>query len=247
MADTSLYRKVGDVSLPITSADLTADNVFPDPARDTMLALFAAAINAELAEPWADAVTGGPMEGSAPVQQTLPLEPSSAMLRQWKAGWPLLSLHRVGEADYAERTLSIDERTQNWELHYIMDALAIDSMHRVKAVADVWVPTVVSQTIERQGHPQYESGAIQFGAGKGGLARVSLRSITVGQASFAGGDDAAMHLMCTMGLETLELARDVDGAFADLEGTSIGVGVGGPEGILPDVINVDTNYIPPVG
>jgi hypothetical protein len=247
LTDTSLYRKVGDVSLPIEEADLTANNVFPDPARDTMLALFQSAINAELATPWAAAVNGTEMEGSDPVQQVLPLEPSSAMLRQWKAGWPLLCLHRVGEAEYAERTLSIDQRTQNWELHYIMDALAIDHIHRVQAVADVWVPTIISQTIERQGHPQYESGAVQFGTGKGGLARVWLRSITVGQATFAQGDGAPIHLMCTMGIETLELASDADGAFADLEGASIGVGVGGPEGILPDVINVDTNHIPPVG
>jgi len=227
----SLYRKVGDLSLPIADA-----TVIPDPALTEMLALFAQAINSELAAAWTSAMTDTPMTGTTPVQATLPMAPDARTVREWKAGFPLLALSRVGEAEWSDFTIGKAQRVQRWELHYILAPLQTPHLHRFLG-ALAHVPVIVSQTIDIGGHPDYDSGTRQFDS----FASLKLLNSTSGQASFAEDSDGALYAACTMTLEGVELADYVPGMFDSLIGTSFELGVGDATEILPSVIYAVTD------
>jgi len=242
VSQNSVYKRIGAIQLPLDGASVTPTGVIPDPALDALLALFKAAINDELAQAWGQAADGTPMAGKSPVQDTLPLEPSSKVFSERKPAFPLLSLHRSGPAEYAEHTLWIEKRTQQWELNYFLDALRVDHLHRVWA-ALTFVPTIVSSVIRHRGHKAYLAGASQFGptTGVGALSSIRLMRHESGTAKFASDEASPAYAACTMTIETVELEHHIDGSFPDLAGARFDFGVGGTDGVIPSLIYADTD------
>jgi hypothetical protein len=237
----SLPRRVGDLALPLEASSVVS-GTFPDPARDQLLELFAAAINAELAAAWPAGAVGTPLELTAPVQSKLPLEPTPNVMLEQKQAFPLLALHRTGAADYEELTLQIEQRRQQWQLHYFLSPLRVDHVRRLSGVL-TWVPTIVQQVIYMQGHPAYEGGALQFGTGKGGLATLRIINHELGQARFADtGDDGPTYLACSITLETTELGGWTDAASVDLDGATFKADVGDATNLLVNMIEAETEY-----
>lgn len=237
----SMYKRYGAIELPLDGAAAQLAGIFPDPARDALLALFATAINDELAEGWGQIADGTPMAGRNPVQDQLPMEPNQRTVQERHCRFPLLALHRSGSAEYTEHTLVLERRTQQWELHYLLEALTLDHLHRFTG-ALVYVPTVVANVIRHRGHPSYEAGASQFGTGKGGISSIRMVKHESGMARFANDDTSPAYAACTMTFETTELEGWVDGSFADLQGARFDFAVGGSDGTIASLIYADTDH-----
>jgi hypothetical protein len=226
--------------LPLAASSVV-NGVFPDPARDKLLELFAAAINSELADAWTAATNGTPLATTSPIKSKLPLEPTPNVMLEQVNNFPVLALHRSGTAEYEELTLQIEQRKQQWLLHYFLSPLRADHMRQLSGVL-AWVPAIIQEVIYLQGHPSYESGAIQFGfGGSGGLSTLRITGHEIGQARFAdSGDEGPTYLACTVTLESTERGDWIDGAFPDLDGMILRAGVGGADEVLPDVIIGDS-------
>jgi hypothetical protein len=238
---TSLPRRVGDLALPLEASSVVS-GTFPDPARDQLLELFAAALNAQLDAAWQAGAVGTPLELTAPVQSKLPLEPTPNVMLEQRQEFPLLALHRTGAAEYEDLTLHVEQRRQQWQLHYFLSPLRVDHVRRLSGVL-TWVPTIVQQVIYMQGHPAYDSGALQFGTGKGGLATLRIVSHELGQARFAdSGDDGPTYLACSITLESTEVGGWTDAASVDLDGATFKASVGDAVNLYADMIRAKTEY-----
>jgi hypothetical protein len=237
----TLPRRIGDLALPL-DANAAVNGVIPDPARDQLLELFAAALNAELDAAWSVVVISTPLDGTAPVQSKLPLEPTPNVVLEQRQSFPLLALHRTGAAEYEDLTLHVEQRRQQWQLHYFLSPLRVDHVRQLSGVL-TWVPSVVQQVIFMQGHPAYDSGALQFGTGKGGLATLRIVSHELGQARFAdSGDDGPTYLACSITLESTEVGGWTDAASVDLDGATFKASVGDAVNLYADMIRAKTEY-----
>jgi hypothetical protein len=249
-AANSLYQGFGGLSLPLDTGDFSTGASPLDPARSTMAALFAAAINAELGEAWSKLFTtvggntaglpsGHPLLDSTPVGTVLELEPSPQIVKQYVPTWPLLAIHRTGTGTYEQHTLTHDRLTQPWLLHYILTPLDVGDWRKFEAVC-VAVAKIVRLVIRQRGHLAYQSGALAFEPG-GPLASVELKSHEgPGQAQFAGDESGTLYYAITMNLETVEVTADSLTPYADFDGAMVEVGVGNGEGILPGLLYADS-------
>lgn len=224
----SLFRTMGAFELPVPVATVVADV-----ALTNTLDLFAAALNAELGATWSAAVAGTAMAGTTPVQSVLPMAPEPRTIKEWKAGFPLLSLARTGEVEWKEKHLGTDIQVQPWTLTYILAPMGTAHLHRFMGVL-AYVPIIINATIENCGHPEYDSGAQQFSE----FEEFKLTGSQSGQAQFAEDADGPLYAACSMTLESEELAGWVDGLYPDLEGATFNIGVGDATEILPDMIIV---------
>lgn len=236
----SMFRGYGDNTFPIQLGDLVDGNVYADTPRDMMIGLFAAALNDELNDTWATVAAGTELAGTAPVVTRLPLEPTTQILEQWKASMPLLCVHRTGEAKYEERTLDYTHKVQQWGVHYILPPMTLDYLDRFSAVPEIFANTV-SLCIRQRGHKAYESGTLQFGDGRGRLEYIKLLTHQAGQATF-GTPDGALFMASALVIETGETENLDSSQYTDFDGADWSVGVGGSDGILPDVISLNTDY-----
>lgn len=240
-----LFRTHGAVGFPVIEGDVDDGQLYSalDPARDRMLALFKVAINYELAHsttavvstsPWGVAVAGTALDdGRLPVADTF-YEPPGRTTVQADLKYPLLALWREG-GEHVEHTLAIEGMQSRWQLHYILGPLKVEDERRL-AAAIVGALRVVQLTIAMQGHPAYQDGDPQFFAGVGGLASVKLSSHTVGPASYGEQDSGMVFQSAQMLIETLELDGWADGYAADFEGVTFKLGVGGSDGVRPEVV-----------
>jgi hypothetical protein len=251
----SLYQNFGGLGLPVMAGDVGRSGLAGlDPGRDLLLALFASAINSELGDAWTVALgnVGGERDnlGPRPVTDTLPDEPTEAVMQQRKCKFPLLALHRSGTGIYDQVTLELGRLTQPWTLHYILGALDVIDARQLKDVC-VAVSKIVALVIRKRGHKSYQDGALQFfGASSPDQPSpfTSLRLVShegPGQAAFGGDSSSTVYWAIEMRLESTELTSDVDGADScDIEGMSLTVGLGGSEGVLPSVIVAKTDQDP---
>ena len=234
-----IYEQIGGLTLPPAVSD-EPTLIDLDPARDKLLALFKAGMNAELGDRWAAAVKGlatkHPLYNSKPVRDALSLEATLAHMQQREAGFPLLCLHRSGRGDYEPHTLDSEKLIQPWQLSYILGPLEIADVRRF-GDACIFFSKLVSAILRRRGHPAYQGGAMQFFGGSD-LAEVGAIRIVShegpGQAHFAGSDpNGTTYYAITINLETIEYARqNADGESCPLQGADYDFGLGGaPEGI----------------
>ncbi|HTJ17824.1 MAG TPA: hypothetical protein VL494_13685 [Steroidobacteraceae bacterium] len=242
----SLYQRLGGLELPVFGRTIGQTGLASlDPSRDLLLDLFTAAINSELGEAWTTALgnIGGQREnlGQTPVSDTFADEPTEQNLRQRKGKWPLLAIHRAGNATYESFTFEITRCVQPWALHYILGPLDIIDARQLKDIC-VAVSKIVALVIRRRGHASFQGGALQFfGAGSPDQPSplTSLRLIShegPGQAVFGGAESTLLFWAIEMRLESTEISSYVDGAQGpDLDGLDVTVGVGSNE-ILPAVI-----------
>lgn len=243
-----LADSFGGLKLPISTAAPGNEGLAgQDPARKVLLDLFAAAINYELGPIWTKVVaefgTDHVLSGTQPVQYKLELAPNPNVLEQVKVAWPLLTLHREGAGEYDDFTLSIRRLTQQWQLNYILGPTSIEDIRRV-GDATVMAAKVIDAVIRNRGHNAYDNGAAQFGAGKGSLSKVLLKSQEgPGQAALIGDEKNVLYYAITLNLETTELLEEDPEAYGPLDGASFAFGVGGGEGTINGLLYADTDSI----
>lgn len=235
LIESPLVGRYGGLEFPLNANDFDSTLVNLDPARSKLAALFTAAINAELGAVWAKVnLLTTPIKNSLPVQTTLELEPTANTLRQVKTGFPLLSIHRVGDQTWSEHTMEVDKCEQDWNLHYILPALDVGDQRRIVDVLRI-IPEIIRRVIRARGHQSYDGGQLQFFAEKGGLGSVKITKAESGQSKF-GDDNGPIYWATTITLQTVEYGSDSEQEFGEFEGIDWTIGVGNNTGIQPDVI-----------
>jgi len=248
----SLYSNFGGASFPITSADVQNTNLFSvtDPGRDNMIALFKAAINMEFAqsltviEPtsaWSVVTPSTRLSGAMPVSDTTYDPPRRSVLRETKLTYPLLALYRT-TAIHDDFTLARERITQTWGFDYILGPLSVADFRRLGGALN-GVKDIIQLCIRRRGHPAYKDGALQFGPGEGNFSTVQITQSSEGPANYGQENEGMEFHALHMDLKTTEL----DGADADtvpdFEGSSIVLGVGGEDEVLPEVVDALTEVV----
>ena len=245
---TSNYLATGGIQHPTEATDVENGQLYSvgDPARDTLIALFSAAINAELGAAWNSARTGTALSASAPVADTSYTAPRRSVLRESGYQFPLLAVYRTGEAPWSWFGLDVRQRRQRWGVDYILGPLKAEDERRLGGALN-WVAAVVDQAIEQRGHPAYEDGDVQFyGADiptvwrPGTLASVSLISSQEGVASFGQDGEGVEFLACSMVLESTEFDGVDCEVAAAFSGLNVSIDITGDGGTLPDAIEIET-------
>ena len=133
--------------------------------------------------------------------------------------------------------------TQQWALHYVLGPFDVGSTRKLHAVPQA-VAKIVALTIERRGHPNYESGALQFfGTGideHHPIGSCRIVKHVAGVAKFS--DLPERYLACTMTLETTETVTETLAQYAPVAGMKLHVGIGNADEILPDAVIADTEH-----
>lgn len=245
----SLFQGLGSLELPVDPAEFTDSLKALDPGLAILTALFKSAINSEFTTAWqrvtATLAAPQPLYGSLPVADTLELEPTPALMQQRKAVFPLLCVHRSGEALFDEATLTYDRLTQPWDVHYILCPLDVGDLRKLHFIC-VAVGKLIRLVIEKRGHPSYESGALQFFPDKGAFSSIDLVSQQgPGQAQFAGNEDGPIYYAISFKLKTTELSSNDLGAFGNFDAMDASIGVGNADSVVPDLMQVDTSIPSP--
>lgn len=253
MADPSLYYDFGADVLPWAAG--TATDSIPDTGRDVLLALFKAALNAELnqtsanGDAWTNAVTGTPLAGTLPVQDELAMMPDADLVLQRKCAWPLLCVYRDGEPWAVEEfSLGRAKLTTRMHVDWILGPLDIASRYKLTSFMQR-AAKVITLTCWEGGHPQYRASAdgralYVLGDNGAGFKECWPVKIEQGVARFATGkQDAATYLALSATLECEELSYFPDTSAGVLDGASLSVGGGSGEGIIPDLIQADTAQV----
>lgn len=233
-AQDSLFRRFGRLELPLAESDGT-DLAALDPARDILLDLFAAAINAELAPVWASAAQGTPLEDKSPVQLKLPALPEEDKLQQMKSEFPMLAVGRsVKPATIEAFSLDQDGLKTLWDVDYILCPLSLASELKLRDVLQAVGKTVVS-VVRKGGHRAYRTDANGFAADvlgddgddTCGFFGCRVTEIVAAPAQFS--KDGPPYLACGVTLETLEVSSHIggndDGESVPLVGATLKTGV----------------------
>lgn len=248
MTDGLFQQVGGGMRMPSRAADVDATALTLtslDPARDTLLALFAAAINSELTPAWAVVSAVVPtLAGKSPVADTWPGPPTTPLMLQRAADFPILFLSRDGDAIHEDFSLVRKQIRQTWELHYALAPLTIGDERKIRDVL-TYVDAVIMATIERKGHPAYQDGApVLFTAG---FATLNITRSRKGQAKFVEGNNAPTYWMLTAELESTEIQRPLTGAQADWLGTKFAFSTGNADGLISPFLQADSEqYKPPL-
>lgn len=245
-AANSLHQSMGAMSFPLADAAL-ADLSDLDPAADTLLELFAAAINAELLPRWAGAVAGTPLVGTQPVQTKLPTLPEADALKQLKVGFPLLAVSRAETPVQAE-DFSIDrsKETWRWDVDYLLCPLTIGNKLALEP-ALIAVGRILNMVIREGGHRAYATQVAQgftqtknvFAAGDGCCNFSTIRVVEYRIGAAALSADGPKYHACSMTLETVELSRASEAGFpaaGSYAGTSVQLRTGTEQGLKTIVV-----------
>lgn len=241
MNPTNFDEGFGGVQFPLDTNDFDINTGLTplDPARDELLALFAAAINAELGPVWTKLTNylpvGSPLRGTLPVQTTLGLEPDDddACLKIFKIRFPLLTLERSGEMTFEQHSLYRDKVIHHWMLNYIVGELSAPQRRQFGDITTA-IPKIIRLVIKYQGHPAYQAGAVQFFPDKQHIGRIDLISAEAGQATFAKKENSPPVWACTMKLRTEEYSYDILDGYSVVDSFSFR---GGFDSANPDNVN----------
>ncbi len=229
----SVFQGIGAVKFPLKASDFTTTLAPLDPARTTLLELFKSAINSEFSEVWAQVATRS-LVGKLPVQFTLELEPTAALMTQVKPEFPLLSVHRTGTGTFDQISMFEERLTQQWAVDYVLGPLDIGDVRKLSDIC-VAVAKLIKIVVRQRGHRSYQGGAVQFFAETGGLASVEVKSFEgPGHAQFAGDDK--LYYATTIMLETTEITNDDLDAYVTGDGTDLSIGVGSETEIVRGLI-----------
>lgn len=233
-----IFEQYGELRLPLDPADFRTSLVALDPARDRLLGLFAAAINAEFGAVWTQVVgalpAGNYLSGSSPVMTLLPMSPDLSLMQQSKLSFPILAFHRNGSVEFEARTMQIDAAKQEWQLHYILGPGSAEIERKLLDVC-VALGRVLQTVIRKRGHSAWEGGALQFFGGVGSLESIQLMSQEgPGKAAFSA-DSSVIYWAATWKFEISEISGERVDHLPTLAGISSTANVSGSEGTLPDV------------
>lgn len=240
----------GSIAFPLDPADYTDSFAPADPTRGTLLALFRAAIIAELGAVWTKVTNTLPsthdLRGTDPVEDLLELPPTHEVMQQRKASFPLLCLHRVETRTYAATSSNNTELAQPWNLHWILGPLDVANSRKLHDACLI-IEGIVNGVIAQGYHDAYLAGARQIGSGTS-IPRIKVtKAEGPGQSRYGGTDEGPVYWALVITIETAEFGTDtgIDGETGDpiLDGAAYDVGAGGPEGRLPSVALGDTDSI----
>jgi hypothetical protein len=236
-----LWHFHGDADLPIAATDVSDGQLFSawDPGADQLLSLFETAVNAELAASWTVARVGTALASASPIARTIYEQPRKALLREASLQFPLLALYRT-ESEFEERTLTQEVERCTWRLDYILGPLTVEDYRRLGAALTA-VKKVVALCIRLRGHPEFESGALQFGDGKGRFGAIRIVSAEQGPAEFGPDGEGPEYHCLAMKLETTELEAPQADLDTDFEGVDFSLAVGGKDDALPDAVLANTD------
>jgi hypothetical protein len=225
-----LNQRLGGIVMPVAAGDVTNGQLWSvgDPIRDRLLALFSAAITAELTASWNVARVGTKLASVPVLADTLHQQPRRNILREGGYKLPLLALYRTGTAPWANVTLAMRKRTQDWRLDYVLGPLLLEDERRLAGVLP-WVPAVVDAVIEARGHSAFEGGAIQFFEDTCPIGQIALTGSEEGLAEWAEGDSKIEFYAASMTLQTVETEwlGDCPDGSADYEGMDHTMNIGG--------------------
>lgn len=256
------YRSVGAFTLPLTADDIDDTDLSfgsADPASTMMLDLFSQAITSELTAAWTKVCAGlnanHPLYNSTtPVGDSMGHEPTSELVQERVCKWPLLALHRTGEFTLEPHTLHELKRTQTWNLHYILGPrFSIETDAKLTGALD-WVALVVATAIQKRGHPDYDSGNLQFFGTdaddtlgeRATIGSVSLIRSQTGQAVFSDGNKDARYPALRIDIETIEYGDETLAAFPTVTGMDLYEHVGNGQDLLMNFVVADTDFPGPM-
>lgn len=218
MTIPSFNRKFGRTEFP---SPVTGDTTLAslDPARDIVLDVLKAGINADLGLRWDGVTNGTPLAGSLPVQRAHPHEPDIQYLREVKTDFPALFVYRDGDAEIDDIGIWRSRLTQRWGVDYVLGPLDAGNMRKLGDVLTA-VAKLVAQIVQMGGHPAYGVGGNNvhplqvFGAVASntvpvcGFASIEAKAPRKGVAKFSEGGPAYYALSMT--LVTTEVDNFID-------------------------------------
>lgn len=249
----SLWQRVGGAKLPLQASDIDDAKLSfeaTDPALNAIASLIAAAIRAELGtgttSAWYKVMAALPnghrlRNSTDPVGCVWKLEPSSTLVRQVKASWPLLCVWREGAAQTEQRTYMKSQRRQRWGVMWTIGDMESDLGLKLAPVLNL-LGAIIERAVIAGRHPNFEDNALQFGTDGGWLSSVTLIESQAGAARFA--DDEESRFWCASAtLESTELVRELDeGADAGGNNITISLAVGDGLELIPELIRGDGDY-----
>ena len=236
----SMLQTFGGLTLPAVADSDKLALTSLDPARDLLLAFFAAVINSEFGEAWTDVTdelgAGHRLASTTPVQSTLPAEPTATRLQQVKKGFPLLALNRNGSGTFEDFTLEQDKLVQSWTLHYIIGPVDVIDHRKVADISQAIAKTL-RMAVRARKHRAYEDGALQFFGDTCSLASVDLVGFEGPGAGQYGDRDSPVFLVTEYEIRTTELSGYVENSEeSSLEAQDLILHLGSDEGILPNAV-----------
>jgi hypothetical protein len=231
-----LFQGFGDVDSPSLAVNVGADELAGafDPAQQKLLGFFTAVINAELAAAWEVSRVGTALAAKDPVADTLWRVPTKAALRAQSLSFPLLCVARVSDTS-EELTLVREQITTTWSVDYILGPLTDGDYRRLGSSMSA-ARRFLTIAVRDRCHLAYESGAIQFGLGSGGLNTVRLGSSIMGPMDFGERGEGLEFHGLHIDLETTELDHFVDVAAAPYAGMTVHGHVGDAVQIVPELV-----------
>lgn len=233
-----LYEGVGGVSFPLREAGYSDSFAPLDGARDRLLGLFTSAINAELGPVWRNVTDNGlapghRLIGTQPVEDSIPMAPTLALMQARKSKFPLLALHREGDAEFEEHTMDSFRVKQQWSLHYILGPGDVE-FERKFLDFPMAIRSLLALVIRQRGHASYDGGALQFFPGTGSLSSVRLvKHSTTGRAVFSE-DPSATYWAMLFTLETTEIMTQDEAAYPELSGFDATLNLADGQEVLPE-------------
>lgn len=230
----SLYRRVGVTQFPFSAEDIDdAELSINDAAQDTFLALFQATINDELTGAFQKVSAAIPgLAGKLPVVDVWPGQLTPQVMKERKAGFPILAVYRIGTATWTQRTMDVLQLNQEWGIDYVLGALDTGPLQRVGRILQK-VIALLQLVLWQRGHKAYRDGETQFGE-PNSLSMAWIESHEFGQAKFVNDETGAIYYALSAKMTSIEVASDVEGIYPDFTGTTFTFGVGGSDGVLPD-------------
>jgi hypothetical protein len=246
----ALYRRVGATEFPILPQHLSS-TAFVDQAKDTMLALFSAAIKYELGWTVGATIAGSPwhtVRGDTPfatldaVADTFGMPAYQQIIQERQQELPCLYLGRSGEPTFEEFLIDRYRLTQDWILSYVLGPLDVAKAKRLNALHTKIVPSLIALVCNEGCHPAYDDGLPQFGEGTGLLRDIVVTGWSTDPIPVGGGDNAPLWYGCTATLRTEEESDVLPGDSTEFDGASTWeIGVGNQsDGILPAIVNFRT-------
>jgi hypothetical protein len=232
----SIYRRVGTTEFPFSAEDVDdAELSITDAAQDTLLALFAAAINDELTAAFQKVCAAIPaLAGKLPVVDRWPGQLTPQVMKERKADFPILAVYRIGTATWTQRTLDVLQLNQEWGIDYVLGPLDTGPLQRVGRILQK-VIALLQLVLWQRGHKAYRDGETQFGDANS-LQWAFIESHEFGQAKFVNDETGVVYYALSAKMTTVEVDSDVEGVLPDFTGTTFTFGVGGSDGVLPDEI-----------
>ena len=245
----------GGLKLPLKATDIDSTELsyaVADPALHALLALFEAALNAELTESWtvvcaspaslpADSILA---DSTTPVADKLHVSPTPDVLdvmRQRECGWPLLTLSRDGPEEAEEYGLHRQKWKQKWQLYWIAGPITATDWLKLAGVE-----RLIAETVKRvcylQSHPAHNDGADQLAADSVDDPPVLGTIRVIGSEMDWGGPDGKFAAV-QVTLESTDLTTELTDAYAPFTSAQITEAVGQPAlGIVPALIEGDTKH-----